>query len=83
MLILFVLADDQRNGVSLDAGWLLESKMLDNVLLEIFGDCELLVVPGLALVDEGTSRIARVLVLDQFHFFDTLVFVLLQVEVFV
>jgi hypothetical protein len=83
MLILFVLADDQRNGVSLDAGWLLESKMLDNVLLEIFGDCELLVVPGLALVDEGTSRIARVLVLDQFHFFDTLVFVLLKVEVFV
>lgn len=82
MLILFVLAYDQRNGVSLDAGWLLEPKLLDNVLLEIFGDCELLVVPGLALVDEGTSRIACVLVLDQFHFFDTLVFVLLQVEVF-
>lgn len=56
MLIFFVIADYQRDRDSLDEGGFQKAKLLDNVLLEILGDSEIFVVPGLALVYEGTVR---------------------------
>ena len=82
MFVLLVFADNQGNGISLNAGRLQEAKFLDNILLQVCRNGELFIVPRLALVDKWTCDVACVFVLDQFNFMYALIFVLLKVVVF-
>lgn len=82
MLILLVFSDNQRDRVRLNPRRLLETELFDDVSLDVLGNRELWIVPRLALIDEGTRDVAGVLVLDQLDLLDSLVLVLLQIEVF-
>jgi hypothetical protein len=82
MFVILVFADNQGNGIGLNAGRLQEAKLLDNIFLQVCGNGKLFIVPRLALVDERTRDVARVFVLDEFNLIYALIFVLLKVVVF-